>query len=157
MTKPGDFCARVSFCRLRLSLGCCVASILATTLVVGCQKDSERQAVEGTVTLDAEPLAEGGIRLVPKRGTNGPSTGGPIREGRYSIARDKGPFAGEFKVEITATRDSGKILNHPDEGPVPITEQYIPARYNTQTELSATVKAGEPNVLNFDLISKGDQ
>ena len=109
------------------------------------------------MTLDGEPLTEGQIRFVPKRGTGGPSAGGPVREGRYAVARDGGPFAGEFRVEITATRETGEILNHPDEGPVPLTAQYLPERYNSRSELTATVKAGEKNSFDFSLTSEKNE
>jgi hypothetical protein len=126
-------------------------------LVVGCQQNSDRQAVEGTVTVDGKPLAEGEIRLVPQPGTSGPSAGGPISEGRFSISRDKGPFAGEFRAAITATRETGEMLNHPDEGPIPLTKQYLPARYNSKSELTANVKASEKNVFEFELTSQKDR
>ena len=153
-TKRGDFVHRPLDFRLRLPFGRCAATLLATLLVVvGCEQNPNRYAVEGTVTLDGEPLDEGQIRLVPQRGTSGPSSGAPIREGRFSIARDRGPFAGEFTVEITAVRETGEILNHPDEGPVPLTAQYLPARYNSKSDLTASVKAGEPNLVEFKLTS----
>ena len=94
---------------------------------------------------------------MPQPGTSGPSAGGPISEGRFSISRDRGPFAGEFRVAITATRETGKMLNHPDEGPIPLTKQYLPARYNSKSELTANVKASEKNVFEFELTSQKDR
>jgi len=60
-------------------------------------------------------------------------------------------------VEITATRETGEMLNHPDAGPIPLTEQHLPARYNSKSELIANVKTGEKNVFEFELTSQEDR
>ena len=62
-------------------------------LLVGCGGD-RRQPLEGTVTLDGQPLGEGSISFVPLPGTAGPTAGANIAAGRFSIAADQGTFTG---------------------------------------------------------------
>ena len=68
----------------------------------------ERASVSGSVTLDGQPVTDGLITLYPAGGTNGPSVGGSIQDGRYSIAAAKGPYLGRYRVEINWPRKTGK-------------------------------------------------
>ncbi len=131
-----------------------LALLLTAPSLSGCANDP-RQAVEGTVTLDGQPLPSGTLTFRPAPGTTSPSAGAEIESGRFVLPREKGPFAGEFLVEITAWRETGRSYVDPDMGaePIPVGEQYLPDRYNAQTELTATIRADEPNRLEFQLRS----
>lgn len=84
----------------------CVWVLLSLT---GCgEQASDRQSLKGTVTLDGTPLVEGSILFVPQQGTKGPTAGGKISEGRFSVSPEGGTFSGTFRVEITAVRKTGK-------------------------------------------------
>lgn len=130
---------------------------LGLLLLVGCDnsRSSRRQALEGTVTLDGVPLTEGTIVLLPLPGTSGPTAGGTIREGEFSISSDKGVFAGTFRVEITAEGKTGKKMMDPLVG-VEIEEvvELIPVRYNHESELTATVTEGSNSQHEFALTTK---
>ena len=79
----------------------------------GCSRATGRQALEGTVTLDGNPLAEGSIVFIPQAGTKSPTCGGNISQGRFSILPAGGASCGTFRVEITAARNTGrKVMNH---------------------------------------------
>jgi len=67
----------------------------------GCAK-SGGVTVSGTVTFDGRPVEEGYITLSPADG-KGPSAGGPIKEGKFSIS---GVLPGEKIVSVTG---GGKI------------------------------------------------
>jgi hypothetical protein len=124
-------------------------------MLLGCSPAGKRQALEGTVTLDGKPLAEGSILFVPHTGTKGPTSGGDIAQGRFSIAPGGGTFSGTFRVEITAIRSTGKKMMDPRAGKLTEeTVQFIPARYNRQSELTAEVKSDGPNRFTFDLKSR---
>lgn len=57
---------------------------------------------------------------------------------------------GEFQVEILATRESKRVaLDIETDEPYAVHEQYIPPRYNSETELSVVVKESGP--FDFDL------
>lgn len=101
--------------------------------------------VEGTVTFDGEPLSEGSIVFDPTDGKGGSSAGG-IENGKFAFDSQ----LGQKKVLISASRDTGKK----DQYDEPITESYIPANYNSQTTLTADVKADGENKFSFDLKSK---
>ena len=125
----------------------------------GCGKGtSGRYEVSGQVTLEGAPLETGLVRFVPVGGTKSPSVGGEIKQGAFEISADDGPFAGDYRVEITASRGTGvtrydKVLdiNYEEQ------EQYLPARYNSSTELTAQVTAEETNEFNFDLSLDGNK
>jgi len=67
----------------------------------GCSK-SDGVTVSGTVTFDGRPVEEGYITLSPADG-KGPSAGGPIKQGKFSIS---GVLPGEKIVSVTG---GGKI------------------------------------------------
>ena len=101
--------------------------------------------VSGTVTCDGAPIAEGYIAFIPAM--PGPGGGGAIVNGRYSVHAQPG----QARVEITASKKitlpSGKT------GPQGQTEeirQYLPARYNANTELIKEVQA-QKNSIDFEL------
>jgi hypothetical protein len=120
-------------------------------LLAGCAQ-SDRQALEGTVTLDGQPLPQGTIRFIPQPGTGGPSAGGEIRDGAFSIDADKGVFGGSFRVEITASRKTGnKARDRVTGEETDIYAQFLPIRYNSNSELTADVKKSGPNRFEFAL------
>lgn len=128
--------------------------LVAITALAGCG-GSGRQAIEGTVTLDGQPLAEGYLRLRPEPGTASPAAGAPVKDGAYAIAPEGGTFAGKFRVEITAMRPSGRKLTHPETGqPYDEKIQVLPPRYNKASELRVDVVEGEANRFDFELVSK---
>ncbi|MBN2296813.1 MAG: hypothetical protein JXM70_30590 [Pirellulales bacterium] len=127
---------------------------LTAVFLVGCGGPG-RQAIEGTVTLDGQPLQEGYVRLQPQPGTSSPAAGAPIEDGVFSIASERGIFAGKFFVEITAMRPSGRMLTDPETGqPYQEKVQVLSERYNKATELTVEVVEGESNTFVFELDSK---
>jgi len=136
---------------------------MASLLIVGCSGSSaafERASISGTVTLDGEPLPSGRIVFLPelkegtlsdKKGVGRPATA-TIKDGKYEISADKGPAVGPNKVQITAIRETGKTTEQ-DGKKVAVSEQYLPARYNTATLERYEVTSGK-NVKNFELKSK---
>lgn len=120
---------------------------LFCVVLAGCQKAGPTvYSVEGTVTLDGAPLADGGIIMDPVDGV-GPSASGTIRDGAFSMQTT----AGKKRVEIHASRETGEI----DElSKTPIMQEIVPARYNVHTELTAAIAAEGGNRLTFELKSK---
>jgi hypothetical protein len=129
----------------------CVGFVL---LLIGCGQQGDRQRLEGTVTLDGAPLAEGQITFLPQSGTKGPTAGGQIAEGYFSIPHEGGTFTGAFLVKITATRKTGKqVMNYALNEMIDEIEQFLPLRYNRQSELTREVTASGPNQFEFALKS----
>lgn len=129
----------------RLQLVCFAASLLCVTGCGGSSDAPTTVKVEGTVTFDGEPLSEGSIVFDPADGKGGSSAGG-IENGKFMFDSQ----LGQKKVLISASRDTGKK----DQYDEPITESYIPAQYNSQTTLTADVKADGENKYTFELKSK---
>ena len=111
-------------------------------LIAGCGPDTgSRVLVAGTVSLAGSPLPAGTIEFHPLG--EGSPTGGMIRDGQFQIPAIKGPVAGEYTVKIFATDASGEPVIAPDAPPgdssMPLPPELIPERYNTQSELVATI------------------
>ncbi len=120
-------------------------------LLAGCQTAAgpENQPVTGSVTFDGEPVAEGAIVFRDAAGQTR-SCGGPIAGGKYSFEASPG----SKKVEITAMREvPGKMdtTSNPGEE-VPLEEQYIPEKYNSESTLTAEVSGSDP--IDFELTSE---
>ena len=129
-------------------------------MFVGCGSDDGRATVRGSGSVDGVPLDAGVIALVPEPGSSGLAAGGVIESGSYSIASD-GPLPGKYMVQITASRKTGQMVEVPTIGPgsqpgtmVEQTEQYIPAKYNKNTELIVEIESGS-NRCDFELSSAG--
>ena len=134
-------------------------------LLAGCggstasQGDFVRNPVTGTVTLDGNALMKGSIRFFPLETTGASTiTGGAILDGKFKLDEKTGLPAGKYKVTISATSGSSEPVD-PDklmsgevteESP----EELIPAKYNSESELTCEVKADSPNELKFELTTK---
>ncbi len=108
-------------------------------------------AVEGTVTLDKQPLPGAIVLFEPENGRN--SIGMTDDQGVYRLEFDaahKGALVGKHKVRLTKrAREADLMAPGGAKGP----PKPIPSRYNDKTTLEAVVKAGEKNKINFDLTS----
>ena len=114
----------------------------------------KRQAVVGTVKWKGEPLKTGVIQFQPSSPGASTAGGAAIAEGAYEISRAEGLVAGTYRVSITsasaASQPAGAL---PGDSPPPPKEP-IPAKYNSQTTLTAEVKEDGPNRFDFDLLPK---
>ena len=123
-------------------------------LAAGCGGDGiGRVEVSGKVTLDGQPLSEGAILFQPI--AEGPSAGGTIQDGRFTIERADGPASEEYRVDIVAYRPTGRQIPDADF-PGKMTDelkQVIPNRYNADTELTVNVSAEGNNHFEFKLQS----
>jgi hypothetical protein len=145
--------------RRRPSRWALVASLLALAGAPGCGSGDnlDRQAVSGTVTLDGQPLSTGTIRFDPTSAEAGTQVSAPIQGGKYSLSRRDGPVPGKYTVQITSIESSkfeppaGKM---PGEVVMPKTKENVPAKYNLKSELTATVKSGQSEPIDFPLTSK---
>ena len=87
-------------------------------------------------------------------GTKGPTAGAAIEDGKYLVDAQGGTFIGKFRVEITASRKAGRQIRDLTIGRmVDEYEQYLPARYNEQSELTVDVTEAGPNNFPFRLES----
>jgi hypothetical protein len=110
---------------------------------IGC--NSSESSVSGSVTVDGQPLKEGDIIFEPADGQGSPAAG-KIVDGKYSIKI----APGNKKVRINASRPAKK--------PDPVMgaaarESMIAKEFNEQSTLTADVKGGKQEGVNFEVKS----
>ena len=130
---------------LAILLACCgfLSGCTGTDFVVG----------TGTVAFDGVPVETGLIVFHPLDRGVAPQ-GASIVAGRFTIRCRPG----RHRVEIRGTRaiDESQVPpTMPRLPDAPIREDFIPAAYNTESMLEATVTAGGPNLFDFELESPG--
>jgi hypothetical protein len=133
-----------------------LALAAAGSMAAGCSQSSDelpREAVSGTVTLDGEPLANGSIQFSSDGGA-GPGGGSPVKDGQFSIARELGLVPGKYRVAINAAGKRNQTKADEPGKRSGFAPELIPAKYNSQTTLSAEVKKGGSSDLKYDLLSK---
>jgi hypothetical protein len=106
----------------------------------------ERAVVAGKVTLDGQPVGQGFIRFFPIQGTEGPMWGAQIIDGNYRADGKGGVPVGTHRVEIEAFRavrnanpNPGNFEDFGGTGPAVAEVQYVPLRYNAESELELIV------------------
>ena len=63
---------------------CACAALLVTAVLTGCSNERAQGTVEGTVTLNSQPLEQGLIRFVPVDGKSQPADG-MISSGKFIL------------------------------------------------------------------------
>ena len=151
-----DLPALGSFIRWRLGFA---AILLLGAIAVGCSRVPRRFALEGQVTVDGAPLESGSMAWIPTGQTGGPTCGGSITRGRFAIPAPEGAREGQYRVEITASRQSERADSPSLDGMTMgySVYQYLPARYNSESELVATVTRGGKNVYTFELTTENEK
>jgi len=107
-------------------------------------------AVKGTVTLDGAPVPEGDIIFLDAGNQLAPYAG-KIQDGRFEFQSTEG----KKRVEIRASRM--EKLPEGQTGAMGETEapvDYIPQRYNLDSELTAEVTPDGEGEFDFPLVSK---
>lgn len=137
---------------LRNRLLLCVAG---ACLLAGCGGRDDRPklgTVTGTVFMDEKPLPEVWVMFSPSVGRT--STARTDKDGKYELMYlegSKGANLGTHKVVImTYHEDEIEEMKINTGKPV---KDPIPAKYNSKTTLTETVKEGK-NVIDFHLESK---
>jgi hypothetical protein len=124
----------------------CSFAVTFLAVVIGCGGGPEMGEVTGTVTLDGKPAANLEVSFNPKDSRQGTTALGYTKaDGTYELRYpgDKtGAPVGQYTVSIVGAEVD-------EEAGAPIS---IPERYNTETELTATVEAGS-NTIDFKLTS----
>jgi hypothetical protein len=106
----------------------------------------KRVPVNGTVTLNGQPMADGTIYF--KTIGTGAVDGIEIKGGKF----EGGAQTGDRRVEISQFREEGYI--NMGFGKIPNKVDKIPTRYNKKSTLKATVKDGGPNEFHFEVTSR---
>lgn len=143
-------------CSAHLPTRRCLITLGISLFVAGCGPavDPGYHPVTGTVTLDGAPLADAVVAFQPtSEGSSG--TGRTDENGTYILfyaSQRPGAKAGDNTVVISKEADASSGGDEFAE----VTEEegeLLPARYNQESELTATVTDGE-NVIDFALTSE---
>jgi len=123
-------------------LGCvlCVACLL-----VGCGK-ARPVAVKGTIELDGKPMPDGSITLIAEDGS--PPDVLPVKNGTfegYSVP-------GKKRVEIRAFK-MGKATKMGTETIPASPENFLPARFTSESKITAEVKSSGLDPSSFTVLS----
>src|SRR5947209_15511095 len=125
-----------------------VCVLVALVPLAGCGGGGPKPvAVSGTVDLDGKPLDDGQVTLVGEGGAV-PGTF-PVKDGKF----DGQAKPGKKKVEVRAFK-AGKATKMGDMEIPATPENYLPARFNTETTLTAEVTASGLSPNKFEVQSK---
>ena len=101
--------------------------------------------VSGVITMDGSPLVGALVQFEPKIAAK-PAIGTTDSEGKYSLQYGGGDIGAAIGSHIVSIFHYGDDPEIPEEG-------KVPAKYGTESTLTADVKEGE-NEFDFDLESK---
>ena len=128
--------------------------LMLLVTVAGCGPAGPPLAVvEGTVTLDGEPVADAMVEFIPLTAEGSPSysINKTDQNGRFEMgynAERAGVLPGKYKVSIS-TFD--QIMN--ENGSMTDIPERIPEKYNLDTELEHDITEGKHDI-PFELTSK---
>lgn len=129
---------------------CFVGLLMALPILVGCPAGSapDMQPVTGMVTFDGKPVEEGRVQF--REVADGQrSFSGMIANGTYTLDSAAGPM----RVEVLASRIIPGKFDESNPGvKEPMGEMYIPAKFNSRSELTADVPSGG-GAIDFTLTS----
>ncbi|PQO47638.1 hypothetical protein [Blastopirellula marina] len=131
---------------------CCLSLTLLTSLGCGPRGDREIVEVEGTVTLDGQPLPNATVLFIS--GTSRPSGAMTDAEGHYELNytdRQKGARIGHNRVQITTAQGPSETAEGEPLAAVP---ESLPDKYHARSELEFEVSADHANVADFALTSR---
>ncbi len=131
-----------------LSLGVLLSAGLF--FLTGCGS-AGRHALQGTVTLDGQPVKTGTISFLPTAGTSGNSSGGEIKDGKFSIPAKVGLQTGEYRVTINARIATGKKVRDAQTGQ--FFDEMVSAHHKQTGKLTVTIPV-EGNEVSFELTTK---
>lgn len=124
--------------------------LLIVTWTVACSDQISTGTVNGDVSLDGAPLADGVVRFVPVDGKS-QTASIPVKDGKFTLDVP----IGVVRVEFSSPRVIGKrkAYDTPDSPVIEETVERIPARFNSSSELKMTVQKGVQEG-TFELKSK---
>lgn len=125
-------------------------------IAAGCNPQNDNYIVTGKVSYDGQPLSRGQVVFEPRAA--GKMSVAQIHEGTYSLPAGFGLSPGEYTVRITSDRPTGEKVKpavySEDQTPADVYEQFLPAKYNQNSELTITVSPESVTSHDFVLTSQ---
>ncbi len=127
-----------------------VAMSAGVLLFAGCgESGPKRYTVGGEVTFKKSPIKLGTISFRSEAGHTGLAQ---IVEGKYELPKEVGLPEGKYRVAINYPDPK---IPPPDPNALPgettVNRELIPAKYNSQSTLTAEVKPADNKDINFNL------
>lgn len=114
--------------------------VCAALALTGCGPDGPLpQDVRGTINYDGRALTNGKVYFVPSGG--GPPVIAEVQAGAFELKA----LPGAYKVEVRMFRDRIPWPGEPHDKQINV----VPSRFNSETTLTAEVRAGADNTFTF--------
>ena len=79
-------------------------------------------------------------------------SGAAIKDGKYSVEEKHGPHIGKYAIRFSAKRATGEMqIAEDDQDEEEVFEEYLPAKFTSDTGIEVEFKAGEENVFDYDI------
>lgn len=123
------------------TLGGVLLSIMSIASLTGCSPSDGMVEVSGTVTWNGQPIETGFVSFVPDPGKS--PQAGKIVNGQFRFRA----YPGQNTIRILAEKkgEFNQAMNQYNY------HQFLPPKYNEESELSEEVSASGSNVFNFPL------
>lgn len=115
-------------------------------LLAGCSNEPRQYEITGAVTYQGQPIVDGQIIFEDEAPGQG-KWPGQIKDGRYQLKATAGPKL----VRLSASRETGKILEGAMDAKIPERVDILPPQFNSQSKEQRTVEAKEPQTIDFKL------
>jgi hypothetical protein len=133
---------------MRTNLSLLLGGVAIVCLFSGCDSNSGRLAIDGSVLYAGEPIKKGSI-IFQSPDPASPEVSAAIVDGAYKVPAQLGPKAEEYVVKIEAFRMKKSantnlpdyLKNDPNAGMIP--EQYVPKKYNDNSQLKVKFDAAK--------------
>jgi hypothetical protein len=112
-------------------------SALCVGVAGGCNSGPPMGDVQGTVTVNGQPLSEGIVTFDPVNGDT-PSAGGPIRDGKFRV---QVPVAKQRVGIVSNVIDREKTPPNASDDQI-VMKKLVPDRYNSKSTLTLDVVKG---------------
>ena len=121
-----------------------LGALMCAALTTGCgSKGSAAGArLEGTVTLDGNPITEGRLQFIPKEMPKTGPISVPFKDGRYVV---DGIPRGKVRVMVSASKKTGKMIKEYST-PYPEVVSIVPAKYRDGIEIDVSGDKVEQNI-----------
>ena len=125
-----------------------IVVLLVIAICSGC--GDGKSVVNGTVTMDGEPVKTGAITFIKTEGEL-VREGAVIQDGNFRANVQPGTYTLELQGQKVVGKRKQKGFDGKDEE-VELSEEMFPERYNTKSELREVIKPGQ-STLKLELKS----
>ena len=112
----------------------------------------KRAKVEGKVTVNGQPVANGFVRFMALE-PDGVNVSAVIKDGQYAVSENQGPTKGKYRVEFNVPAAQKKLVPN-DDAPGQFREEApetMPPKYNSKSAIVQEIDPQKPQNYDFSL------